>query len=239
MAALSWVNVPTSVCSVHGVAAAFEVAPPRSERELVARALSLEGRTLASVAAAIGAPAPERGVRAKGKAGELIERALGARAGTASAPDFTDLGIELKTIPIDDAGRVKESTYVCRISLADADRAEWETSAARAKLAAVLWVPIVVPRDGSARCVGRAVLWRPTVEEEAVLRADFDELMGTIGIGGIDAITAHLGEALQLRPKASSGRVRTWAFGPEGERVAATPRGFYLRARFTARILVR
>ena len=215
----------------------FDVPPPRDERELLSRALDLEGRTLAVIAAEVGAPAPASGVRAKGKVGALIERALGARAGTASVPDFTHLGIELKTIPVDHAGSVQESTFVCRVSLHDAERAEWDTSAARAKLACVLWVPIVAPRDGSQRHVGRAVLWRPTAEEEAVLRSDFEEIMGRIGIGGIEGVTAHFGEALQLRPKADSGRARTWAFGAEGERIATVPRGFYLRTRFTARIL--
>ena len=213
------------------------VPPPRDERELLRRALDLEGRTLADIATEVGAPIPASGVRAKGKVGELIERALGARAGTASVPDFTHLGIELKTIPVDDAGRVQESTFVCRVSLHDADRAEWDTSPARAKLACVLWVPVVVPRDGSPPRVGRSMLWRPTADEEAMLRADFEEIMGTIGVGGIEGVTAHAGEALQLRPKASSGRARTWAFGAEGERIATVPRGFYLRARFTARIV--
>jgi len=222
---------------VRAGASVFEVPPPRDERELLSRALALEGRTLEVIAAEVGVPAPGSGLRAKGKVGELIERALGARAGTASVPDFTHLGIELKTIPVDDAGNVQESTFVCRVSLHDADRAEWDTSAARAKLACVLWVPIVVPRDGSDRRVGRAVLWRPSAEEEAVLRSDFEEIMGTIGIGGIEGVTARAGQALQLRPKADSGRARTLAFGAEGERIATVPRGFYLRTRFTARIL--
>jgi DNA mismatch repair protein MutH len=222
---------------VRVVPAALEVPPPRDERELLCRALDLEGWSLAAIATEVGAPVPASGVRAKGKVGELVERALGARAGTASVPDFTHLGIELKTIPVDDAGRVQESTFVCSVSLHDADRAEWGTSAARAKLACVLWVPIVVPRDGSPRRVGRSTLWRPTADQEAVLRADFEDLMGTIGVGGIEGVTAHAGEALQLRPKAKTGRVRTLAFGAEGERIATVPRGFYLRARFTARIL--
>jgi DNA mismatch repair protein MutH len=42
---------------------------------------------------------------------------------------------------------------------------------------------------------------------------------------------------MQARPKAAHGRVRTRAYGPEGEPIEALPRGLYLRARFTAAIL--
>jgi DNA mismatch repair protein MutH len=215
------------------------VSPPRDEGELRARARELEGRTLGEIAAELGLASPGAGVTRKGKAGELLERALGATAGTLQQPDFVELGIELKTIPIDESGRPYESTFVCAISLVDADRAEWETSAARAKLAHVLWLPIIgdpgVERD--ARRIGEPLFWRPTREQERVLRADFEDIMGLIGVGDVEALTARRGRWLQVRPKAATGSVRTLSFGPEGERIATVPRGFYLRARFTEALL--
>lgn len=215
-------------------------APPRDEDELRLRVSALAGRTLGDVARAFGLVAPGGGVRTKGKVGELLERALGASGGSAAQHDFPGLGIELKSIPVDATGAPRESTFVCTIALADAERAEWELSWTRAKLSHVCWVPIVT-KDGAppeSRVIGEAVFWRPTPAQERVLRDDFDELMGLVGVGGIESLTAHAGRWLQLRPKAASGRSRTVAFGADGERIETVPRGFYLRARFTGAILL-
>jgi DNA mismatch repair protein MutH len=217
--------------------AGIAVRPPSSEDELRERAAWLSGRSIRELAAALGVPAPPVGVRGKGKVGGLVERALGASSGSAAAPDFPALGVELKTIPIDARGVPRESTFVCTISLADAERAEWETSVARAKLGHVLFVPIVVEDAPSERRVGTPIFWRPTRRQESVLRADFEDAMGVIGAGGIEALTARAGRWLQVRPKAATGSVRTISYGPEGEWIATVPRGFYLRATFTRALL--
>lgn len=214
------------------------VPPPRDEAELLARASALEGRTVGEIAAALGVPLGS-GARTKGQAGALLEQVLGATGGSAAVPDFPALGVELKTVPVDGRGAPRESTYVCTLPLADADRAEWSTSWARRKLACVLWVPLVTaaPVEPAGPRVGRAVLWRPTREQEAVLAADFDEIVGLVGAGNVEALDARVGRWLQARPKAAHGGVRTAAFGPGDERIVALPRGFYLRARFTGAIL--
>jgi DNA mismatch repair protein MutH len=72
-----------------------------------------------------------------------------------------------------------------------------------------------------------------------VLRDDYDEIMGRIGAGGIEMLSARVGRWLQLRPKAADGAARTMAPGVDGELVATVPRGFYLRAMFTRAILAR
>jgi DNA mismatch repair protein MutH len=222
------------------------VAAPRSEGELLARAKALTGRSLASIAAELAMQNRFEGVHTKGKAGQLVERALGATGGSSATWDFPELRIELKTIPVDASGSPRESTYVCTVSLADAERAEWATSWARAKLSRVLWVPVVRargPGEGAGPAeereayLGEPILWSPTPEQERVLADDFDEILGRIGAGGIEGVTAHVGRWLQLRPKAAHGRVRTVVRGAEGDLVATVPRGFYLRTRFTGGIL--
>jgi DNA mismatch repair protein MutH len=210
---------------------------PTSEAELMVRARALDGRRLGELADALGVSLDGAPVRTKGLAGQLVERALGATAGSAARPDFPSLGIELKTIPVDDRRAPRESTFVTTIDLATADRAEWETSVVRAKLARVLWIPIGGDGPLAARTIGRPVLWAPSPDEEKILRADFELLIGTIGAGGVESVSAHLGEALQVRPKAATSRVRTDAVDFEGEPISTVPRGFYLRAPFTARII--
>ena len=215
------------------------VLAPSSERELCERAAWLSGRTIGELARALGSPVPVAGARGKGKMGALVEKALGAEAGSASMPDFPRLGIELKTIPIDAAGAPRESTFVCSIALAGAERADWSTSVARAKLSQVLFVPIVVGDEEpvSSRRIGPPLMWRPTAAQEAILRDDFESAMGAIGAGHVEALTARSGRWLQVRPKAATGRTRTVSFGPEGEWIATVPRGFYLRASFTRALL--
>ena len=76
------------------------------------------GHMAGTIGAGLGTPLGDLPpLRAKGLAGTLIERALGASAGSTAEPDFPALGIELKTIPIDAAGRICESTFVCTIAL--------------------------------------------------------------------------------------------------------------------------
>jgi DNA mismatch repair protein MutH len=207
--------------------------------QLIARARALEGRTIASIADELRLPTDGAAVRTKGKPGEILERALGATGGSKAVVDFPDLGVELKTVPVDEDGKPLETTYVCKISLTDADTQEWETSWVRAKLARVLFVPLVAPegRPWPHRVVGKAVLWSPTPEEEAVLRADFDDAMGLIGVGRIEELTAHAGEWMQVRPKARDGSKIGLAYGPDNEAIAAVPRGFYLRTKLTEQIL--
>lgn len=217
----------------------MRIASPRSEDELHARAAALNGRTLATILAELGLSASTDPLRTKGSAGETMERALGATGGSAAVLDFPELGVELKTIPIDDQRKPLESTYVCTLSLTDAESQEWDTSWVRAKLARVLWIPLVGAHGlaWQERVVGAPLLWTPSAAQDEILRGDFDDVVGLIGIGRIEELTAHRGRWLQVRPKARDGSVRTMAYGADNEAIATIPRGFYLRARFTGALL--
>lgn len=214
---------------------------PASEAELLERARSIAGCTLAELAGSLGLPLPGDPRRAKGWAGQLVETALGAPSAGEPGPDFPGLGIELKTIPVTPAGRPRESTWVCIAPMEDVTGLAWERSLVRAKLARVLWVPTVDGAEGDfrARRIGAPLVWSPSPEEEAVLRADWEEFMEAIALGRIQAVTARQGTALQLRPKAANARERNWTTDEDGGRTLANPRGFYLRASFTARLITR
>ena len=206
---------------------------------LLDRARALVGTSVGELATSLGLSSAGEAVRTKGTPGAILERALGATGGPSKIHDFPELGVELKTIPIDRRGVPTESTYVCTLSLSDAETQEWEVSWVRAKLARVLFVPLVAD-DGEpwpARRIAEPVLWSPTAEQDAVLRADFDDVVGLIGVGRIEELTAHRGRWLQVRPKAAHGRVRTVAFGAENEPIETIPRGFYLRPSFTGALL--
>lgn len=218
---------------------ATPLSPPRDEQELMRRSRNIAGRTIAELAAHQRIPVPSDLRRAKGWVGELIERCLGATAGSTPQPDFPHLGIEVKTVPIDGNGRPRESTHVCAITLDEVQGAQWSSSRVRAKLARVLWVPIEAA-DGIAlaeRRAGQPVLWSPDAQVEEQLRRDWEEHMEMIALGRADAIRGEQGVFLQVRPKAASGRSRTGASNSEGGRASTLPLGFYLRASFTTAML--
>lgn len=214
----------------------LRVDPPCTLRELALRAAALAGRPIRELERSFDAEASGPMLRRKGKTGQLIEQALGAYAGSARGPDFERLGVELKTLPLDARGRPSESTFVCSLALREVDMADWSSSDVRRKLAHVLFVPIEQAHDAD-RKVGRPFFFRPTSEQESILRADFDDLLGMIALGRIEDVTARLGTWLQIRPKAAHGRVRTVAYGCDDEPLSTIPRGFYLRARFTSLLL--
>jgi DNA mismatch repair protein MutH len=217
------------------------LAPPRDEAELVERAAALAGLRLAELALRLNASVPADLRRAKGFVGSLLERALGASAGSRALPDFPELGIELKTLPVDRAGSPVESTFVCTIPLTEIGTVEWADSRVRRKLATVLWVPVEGERSIAVgeRRIGQALLYHLTTEDEAVLRADWEELAGVIGRGHVEALTGHLGRFLQIRPKAAHSRARRVGFDADGAPFAALPKGFYLRSSFTRTLLER
>ena len=219
----------------------MSVTPPRDEAELVARAAALAGLRLAELAARFDVPVPLDLRRAKGFVGSLVERALGASAGSRALPDFPELGIELKTLPVDRAGSPVESTFVCTIPLTEIGEVEWADSRVRRKLDTVLWVPVEGERQipVGERHLGQALLYRLTAEDEAVLRADWEELAGVIGRGHVESLTGHLGRFLQIRPKAAHSRARRVGFDADGAPFAALPKGFYLRPSFTRELLAR
>jgi DNA mismatch repair protein MutH len=215
--------------------------PPQNEAELWSRARDLVGMTLAELAADDGCAAPDKLLHAKGWTGQLLERRLGATAGSKDEPDFQSLGIELKTIPVDQSGRPCESTFVCTIPLLDVAVTEWERSRVHRKLQRVLWMVVQGSRDipVAERRIGSPLLWSPDAEENALLKQDWDELAGLIGRGEIESITGHLGQVMQVRPKARNAQARRVGFDEQGVAVSQMPRGFYLRASFTGSILKR
>ncbi len=214
---------------------------PRTESELLARADALAGCTIGQLAAWLGREVAPDQRRAKGFVGALLEAALGADAGSRPGPDFATLGVELKTLPVDRRGRPRETTFVCSLHPDELVRTSWLGSRLRAKIARVLWVPVLALPELplSDRPVGAPLLWSPSPEEEARLSSDHALFQGLIGSGRIDDVTAHLGEVVQVRPKAAHGQARRLSADEEGGPILSLPRGFYLRTSFTGALIAR
>lgn len=211
---------------------------PNSEAELMQRVERIAGMDLAMLASGLGLTPPEKLLHHKGWAGQLLEKVLGADAGSLAEPDFRHIGVEMKTLPINRKGQPLESTYVCTVPLQSL-AGDWSSSWVRNKLKRVLWLPIEGERDIPVyrRRIGQGILWSPNSRQESILRQDWEELMDMVCLGDIEKITAKQGVYLQIRPKAADSSVTTQAVGGSGEKILTHPRGFYLRTRFTAEIL--
>lgn len=210
-----------------------------TEQELIEKARWLAGFRLGEIAQMLNISVPPDLKRDKGWVGMLIETALGAKAGSKAEQDFAHLGIELKTIPINQQGMPLETTFVSLAPLTDNHGIIWQTSHVRHKLQKVLWVPVQGERDIplAERHIGQAVLWSPTAKQEQQLQQDWEELMELIVFGRLSEINATLGEVLQLRPKGRSRLSRANAVDINGGKIQSMPLGFYLRKQFTAQIL--
>ncbi len=215
------------------------VTPPLSLDELMQRAEALAGFSLGELAEQNKANLPPNLLTEKGWVGQFFEHLLGATAGSLPEPDFPHLGVELKSIPINEQGKPLESTFVSVVYLMNQQHETWETSLVKKKLSRVLWIPVLAPRSLpiTERRVGMPLLWQPTPEQEAILRCDWEETMEKVCMGKLGELNSRFGQALQVRPKAANSKVLTEAIGPDGEIIKTLPRGFYLRSSFTQQIL--
>lgn len=212
---------------------------PQTLEQLLSQAQSIAGLTFGELADELHIPVPIDLKRDKGWVGMLLERALGATAGSKAEQDFSHLGVELKTLPINAEGYPLETTFVSLAPLIQNSGVKWENSHVRHKLSCVLWMPIEGSRHIPLRerHIGAPILWKPTAEQERQLKQDWEELMDLIVLGKLDQITARIGEVMQLRPKGANSKAITKGIGKNGEIIDTLPLGFYLRKEFTAQIL--
>lgn len=214
------------------------ILPPASESELLERANTLAGKTLGEIAFLRGQPVPTTLHRAKGWMGQLIESTLGANAGNLDQPDFVNLGIELKTLPVLSQGEPTESTYICKAAIPNTDPDFYHSRVWR-KMAKILWMPIeATPHIPIAqRRVGTPILWTPSLIIQQDLQQDWEEIIELITLGHFDEISAHKGKYLQLRPKAAHSKTFIQVVNQYGETISTVPKGFYIRPLLTQHIL--
>ncbi|HIF51778.1 MAG TPA: DNA mismatch repair endonuclease MutH [Thiotrichaceae bacterium] len=212
---------------------------PANKQELMQRANTLTGTTVQQLANKMEVDVPESLVHAKGWFGNLLEQYLGAEAASAPEPDFINLGIELKTIPIAENGKPKESTYICVAQLEPAALSSWEDSLVKHKLTEVLWIPFEASKTipVALRRIGSPILWKPDFEQERQLKNDWQELCDLIALGDVDKISSSMGTYLQMRPKAANASSLTIDKNQPGSNALTLPRGFYLRPSFTHSII--
>lgn len=214
------------------------LASPASVTELLERAHAIAGKTIAELAKTHHECVPHSLTFAKGWVGQFIEKLLGANAFNLDQPDFINLSIELKTIPMTPNGQPCESTYICTAPIPFTDLT-WENSRVWRKVAKILWVPIETDRQKalSEQRIGTPILWSPNAFIAKQLREDWEELTEMITLGQFEKLSAHQGAYLQIRPKAPNAKTFIQVIDHQGELISTVPKGFYLRPALTQQIV--
>lgn len=215
------------------------ISPPKTIHELSQRAQQLAGKTVGELAEDRSVKIPENLKTQKGWQGQFIEQCLGADAGNLAKPDFSLIDVELKTLPIDNSGKVQESTYVCVVNISNNLGLQWHDSVVYHKLQHVLWVPIAnIKGESIAHSrIASPFFWQMSHQQETILRDDWENAMELVSMGKIDQLNARMGQLMQVRPKAANSRVLTRATDEQGNAAQTLPRGFYLRSQFTQQLL--
>ncbi len=216
----------------------MKILPPLTEAELKARANAIAGKTLAMLAELHQEPVPPSQHHAKGWVGQLLEKVLGANAMNLDQPDFMNLGIELKTLPVNKMGQPCESTYICTAPIPNSDT-DFESSRVWRKMAKMLWVPIEADKAKplAQRRIGVPILWSPSSSIRNQLCQDWEEFMELITLGQFENLSAHKGKYLQIRPKAANAKTFIQVINQYGQTISIVPKGFYLRATLTQKII--
>lgn len=206
--------------------------------ELIYQANQLAGLTVSDIAQHLNIETPQNLTSAKGWVGQALEKLLGATAGSRPLPDFVDLGIELKTLPITLKGEPRESTYICIAPMPNPDL-YWEGSLVYHKTSCILWIPILsdAPLAIEQYRILTPLLWHPTMQQQSILKQDWEELTESLNLGRLNALTAHYGQALQIRPKAAHSKILIQTIDDEAHQQHTVPKGFYFRRAFTLKML--
>ena len=175
---------------------------PQSIDELLTRARRIAGLNLAEISQMLHMDLPKDLKRDKGYIGLLVERALGARAGSKPEQDFPHLNVELKRL-IGQHLQPLETTFVTSAPLLGQSYARFEDSVLYLKLKRVLWVPVEGERAILERRRVGTSSWEPSPAQWQAIRQDWEEAQAMISTE-IDYVTAKQAR-LQVRPNVPMG----------------------------------
>lgn len=213
--------------------------PPKDIATLTKRLNLILGRSIGELATIAKVALPESNLACKGISGQLIEIFLGANAHNLSEPDFINLQIELKTLPVNQDLVPQESTFICSADINPERFILFERSALYHKLKHVLFVLLQAPKGlaiKDRRIIGY-FFYQPSKEELELIATDYNEFCELIFSSQARNINGSLGNIIQMRPKAANSNVFTPIRDNQGQTTYVSPKGYYLRARYTKQLV--
>ena len=108
---------------------------PKTEKELLNKAYGLTGVKILDFCSLFNKFFDKNFINSKGYIGKILEIYLGASGGNMPIPDFPNLDIELKTIPLSKRMYPKGNLKVCSTSmLPSINNYEWDSSIVKLKI---------------------------------------------------------------------------------------------------------
>ncbi len=206
--------------------------------ELMAKLDNIAFKTIGALVDEYKIIAPKNLKSAKGWLGNFIELLLGATAAATAQMDLVELGIELKTIPVNQDYKAIESTYVCTLD-SNARMINFHDSWVCKKLSKVLFVPILVDKNKilTEYKILKPFLWQPDLTSFNIIAQDYNEITEIFYSGNGHSLTAKYGTYLHLRPKAANAAQANYYLDHNANQSPLGPKGFYLRTIFTNKLL--
>lgn len=216
----------------------LSLSSPETMEELLSRLNNLVGRSIGELALLAGVPLPVNNLASKGFAGQLVELFLGANAHNLSLPDFTQLNLEMKTIPLGVNLTPVESTFICATDLKSESFVPFEQSPLCHKLSNVLFVMLLAPKNfpmAERRILGY-FFFKPNAEQLRIIKDDYQDFSDLVCSGQSESITGTMGSIIQMRPKGINGESLVQSRDSDGSLIYIKPRGFYLRRSFSSQL---
>lgn len=212
--------------------------------ELDRHAATLAGATAQELAAAVGQEAYNASPKAPGKTGvgHLVEWYFGKPPNPSDEPDIPELGIEIKSIPLEVRGRgkkdlgPKEPTSLTMIDFRKLAAEDWPASSVHRKLAHILWVPYIHDFDDKrAHRFLAPFRWRPDPEDLPQMERDYGIVREVVLAGRAETLSETLSVVLAARRKGVSDGTRKQPFSA----VPAPSRAWALKTSYTSTLLRR
>ena len=217
----------------------LKLSQPKTRADLIKRLDLIMGRSLSELAFLSGVDSPYNNRAGKGFAGQLTEIFLGADAGTLSEPDFTNLGIELKTLPVGFDLMPAQSTFLCMADLNPERFIPFEQSHLYHKLRHMLFVILLAPKG--AKITERRILgyffFKPDNQTLKLFEQDYNEFNELILNASAREIDGSAGNVIQMRPKAAASSEYIKVRDVSGNFTTTYPRAYYLRPWFTKKLM--
>ncbi len=211
--------------------------------ELQSRLAILQGVRFEELAEAHAVEWPENIRAAKGTAGRLVEIVLGMTdPDNRPAADLSDLGLEIKTVPLRHGLRPLEDTKVTSLNYADVCAQTWSRSTVAKKLRAVLFVPVVKPSNDEPGdwYIRSPFIWIPSERALDGFRTDYREIRRFVrrSPGSISSAKPPRGQGNSLTAR-TAGRNSQDVVDYECEQHVFTEkrRAWFLRRTFVGSVL--
>jgi DNA mismatch repair protein MutH len=218
---------------------------PFDERQVVARAKELVNHTIIDILRMSEAQAREHlDLRNKGQIGNIIQEFwFGVAANSSSDPDFAEIGMELKIIPLEQRKRgltVKERTKICAINYFRLIEEDWNSSHAKRKLEKVLFIYVHFnEKDGLFSKVVNVDVWvLKDIVEQGIIREDWQGVKAKVEQGLAHEISESQSKILAASRTGSggldeNGKPKDEVPQPRNPAIPALKRAFSLKQSYT------